>query len=133
MRRRVDINTIEEQAALAYLTDSSEKNRVRTPVDRGQIEIACAVVNRPLTRDDRAAWRNDRVLPDGIGVDPQQIECVVISPNGVRSTLIPEQRESGIYVAMVNVDRVGAWFYGFAGRGDRVFSEESAFDVRASA
>lgn len=131
MRRELDIVPTEEATAFAYLTDSTETNRVRAAVEVGTIvEMRCAVVNRVLTLNERTEWRNLGVLPGEVGVNPQVVECSVTAPDGSKSALTVQRRATGIFVTTIEATRAGGWVYRFSGYGGHTISERRAFDVR---
>lgn len=71
--------------------------------------------------------------PDtGEGVDPDEVVCTVLTPDGTSST--PEVSGSkGVYTAEVKPDKRGAWRYAFDGTGGYQASAEGVFHVRAQA
>lgn len=119
------------QLVYLYLTDSSEINRVRSPLPKGSTaELRCAFTSRELTLPERQTFRNAGTLPDGAGVTPVSVLCSVSSP--LEEVFLPKvaERSPGVFWAYVDLFRVGIWEYGFTGEGIYAASDKRKLEVQ---
>lgn len=114
-----------------YLTDSSEIQRVRTPVSKNsEIELRCVFVTRELSVVEQIEFRHGSGRLGNIAVNPQMVNCSVTAPRGLEFSPIVSIERTSIYVAKFVVVRPGAWRYQFEGHGGWTGSHTRIFSVK---
>lgn len=124
--------TTEAQEVFVYLTDSSEINKIRTPVPAGAtVQLRCGFSRRELTLEEVKTFRNAGTLPKGAGASPLSVSCTIISPLEEIFRPEPLAHSDGVYSAHLVMTLTGGWKYAFSGTGGFVGDGERAIDVVA--
>jgi len=67
---------------------------------------------------------------DGVTVTPTTVTCTVRAPSGDEQTLTVSGPSGGTYLAELEPDEEGTWWYRFAGSGGYIAAEEGVFSIR---
>jgi hypothetical protein len=65
----------------------------------------------------------------GVATDPTTIVCTVLAPSGAVTEPDVTRTDTGEYLADVDIDESGTWWFRWAGTGDLVVTEEGNFTV----
>jgi len=92
-----------------------------------EVEVRGIFTTRKLTPTETKKFKDTGELPEGVGVDPDEVTCTVIAPDD--TVTHPEAKgEGGVYGALVDVTMPGVYQWGITGKGGRKAAKRGAFE-----